>query len=222
MCFHLFEQRRRDRGFGDGSPRREKAGDPVAAAGEGAVEETRQDPGAGESEEGGGPAVPPRAAQDLGERLFTGENRPVRQNEVHRLEACGLGDRGESRTGFRGSAGEIFEGAGGHGVAPDPVGGRAAHRAIRVVDQDDGACIHLPIVCREGKLPGWKAEDAFFRGNVPSVALHKYSCIRVPLHPPRLRCAPSPYLLSTPRSRRLAGCGASALSVLRRIYEAQR
>ncbi len=126
----------------------------MAAACEGAVEETRQDPGARESEEDGGPAVTPRAAQELGERLLTGENRPVRQNEVHRLEACGLGDRGESGTGLRGTAGEIFEGVGDHGVAPDPLGGSAAHRAIRVVDQDDGACFHLPIVCPEGKLPG--------------------------------------------------------------------
>jgi len=139
----------------------------VAAAGEGAVEETRHDPGAGESEEGGGPTVPPRAAKDLGERLFPGEDLPFRQDEVHRLEACGLLDRRESCPGFVGPAGEIFEGAGGHGVAPDPVGGRAAHRALRIVDQDDGACFHLPIVCREGKLPRWKPEDAFLRGNVP-------------------------------------------------------
>src|SRR5512140_3138468 len=105
----------------------------MAAPCEAAVKETRQDPGAGEREETGGPPVPPRAAQDLGERLFTGENRPVLEDEVDGLEACGLGDRGESRTGFRGAAGEIFEGAGQRGVAPDPVGGRAAHRAIRVV-----------------------------------------------------------------------------------------
>ena len=109
----------------------------MAAAREGAVEETRRDPCAGEPEEDGGPAVPTRAAQDLGERLFTGENRSVRQNEVHRLEAGGLGDRGESRAGFRGAAGEIFEGIGVQGVAPDPVGGRAAHRAIRIVDDSD-------------------------------------------------------------------------------------
>ena len=133
----------------------------MAAACEGAVEETRQDSGAWESEEDGGPAVPPRAAQELGERLLTGENRPVRQNEVHRLEACGLGDRGESRTGSRGTAGEIFEGVRDHGVAPDPVGGRAAHRAIRVVDQDDGACFHLPIVIRERIVP--------FRGYFPPI-----------------------------------------------------
>jgi len=125
----------------------------MAAAREGPVEEARHDPGAGETEEDGGPPIPPRAAQDLRECFFAGEGRPVRQNEVHRLEACALGDRGESRTGFRGAAGEIFEGAGDHGVAPDPVGGRAAHRAIRIVDQDDSACFHLPIVCREGKLP---------------------------------------------------------------------
>ena len=126
----------------------------MAAACEGEVEKTRHDPGAGEPEEDVGPPVPPRAAQDLGERPFPDEDRPVRQNEVHRQEACGLGDRGESRTGFRGAAGEVFEGFGDHGVPPDPVGGRAAHRAIRVVDQDDGACIHPPIVCREGMLPG--------------------------------------------------------------------
>jgi len=110
--------------------------DPVASPCEGAVEEVRQDPGARESKEDGGPPIPPRAAQDLGERFFPGENRPVRQDEVHRLETCGLGDRGEPRTRFRGAAGEILEGAGGHGVAPDPVGGRAADRAFRVVDQD--------------------------------------------------------------------------------------
>src|SRR3970282_1427093 len=33
--------------------------------------------------------------------------------------------------------------------------------------------------------------------------------------------APSPYLPSTPRARRLAGCGASTLSVRHRIHEAQ-
>jgi len=49
--------------------------------------------------------------------------------------------------------------------------------------------------------------------------LHKYSCIRGPLHPPRLRCAPSPYFPSTPRSRTPCGCGASDLSVPRRICE---
>jgi len=119
-------------------PRWEKSGDPVAAACEGAVEDTRQDSGAGESEEDGSPAVPPRAAQDLGERFFTGENRPARQNEVHRLEAYGLGNRGESRTGLRGAAREIFEGVGVQGVAADPVGGRAAHRAIRIVDENSG------------------------------------------------------------------------------------
>jgi hypothetical protein len=59
--------------------------DPVAALCEGAVEETRHDPGAWESEEDGGPPVPPRAAQDLRERQFTDEDRPVRQDEVHRL-----------------------------------------------------------------------------------------------------------------------------------------
>src|SRR5512135_3676645 len=52
-------------------------------------------------------------------------------------------------------------------------------------------------------------------------SIHKSGCIRVPLHSPRLRCAPSPYLPSTPRSRRLAGGGASILSVRHRIYEAQ-
>ena len=110
----------------------------MPSACEGAVEETRQDPGSREPEEAGGPPVPPRAAQDLGERLFPGEDRAVRQNEVHRLEAGGLGDRGESRTGFRGPAGEIFEGVGVCGVAPDPVGGPAADRAIRIVDKRNG------------------------------------------------------------------------------------
>ena len=93
--------------------------------------------------------MPPRAAQDLGERLFPGEDRAVRQNEVHRLEAGGLGDRGESRTGFRGPAGEIFEGVGGCGVAPNPVGGPAADRAIRIEDQDGRALSHQRIVYRE-------------------------------------------------------------------------
>ena len=57
----------------------------MAAACEGPVEETREDPGAGEPEEDGEPPVPPRMVKDLGERLFTGEDRPARQNEVHRL-----------------------------------------------------------------------------------------------------------------------------------------
>lgn len=109
----------------------------MAAACEGPVEEARQDPGAGEPEEDGGPPVPARAAQDLGERLFAGENRPVRQDEVHRPEACGLGDRGESGTGLRGAAGEKLEGARDGCVAPDPVGGRAAHRAIRIVNKSN-------------------------------------------------------------------------------------
>jgi len=106
----------------------------VAASCEGAVDETRHESGAGEPEEDGGPPVPPRAAKDLGDRPFTGENRPVGQDEVHRLEARGFGDRGESRTGFRGAAGEIFEVVGNRGVAPDPVGGRSADRAIRIID----------------------------------------------------------------------------------------
>src|SRR5512143_3146799 len=55
----------------------------------------------------------------------------------------------------------------------------------------------------------------------PGAAIHNYGCIRGPLHPSRLRCAPSPYLPSTPRSRRLAGYGASALSVRHRTYEPQ-
>ena len=117
----------------------------MAAACEGAVEETRQDPCAGEPEEASGPPVPPRAAQDLGERLFPGEDRAVRQNEVHRLEAGGLGDRGESRTGFRGAAGEELESVGCRGVAQDPVGGRAAHRALRVVDQSNRDRFHQQI-----------------------------------------------------------------------------
>ncbi len=121
----------------------------MASAREGAVEEARHDPGAGEPEEDGGPPVSPRAAQDLGERLFPGENRSVVQDEVHRLKACGLGDRGESRTGFRGAAGEIFEGVGNGGAAPDPVGGRAAHGAIRIEDQDGRSLPHVRIVCRE-------------------------------------------------------------------------
>jgi len=121
----------------------------VAAAREGAVEETRRDPCAGEPEEDGGPAVPTRAAQDPGERLFTGENRSVRQNEVHRLEAGGLGDRGESRAGFRGATREELESVGGCGVAPDPVGGRAADRAIRIEDQDGRVRAHHRIVSRE-------------------------------------------------------------------------
>ena len=130
-------------------PRWKKSGDPVAAACEGAVEETRQDPGAWEPEEVSGPAVPPRAAEDLGERFFSGENRPVRQYEMHRLEAGGLGDRGESRTGSRGAAGEIFEVVGDRGVTPDPVGGRSADRAIRIEDQDGRTRVHTHIVCRE-------------------------------------------------------------------------
>ena len=120
-------------------------GDPVAAAGEGAVEEARQDAGAGEAEEVGRKAVPPRAAEDLRERPFAGEDRPVRQDEVHRLEACGLRDRGEPCPGFFGSAGEGFEGVPVHGVAQDPVGGRASHRAFRVVDQRNGARSHQQI-----------------------------------------------------------------------------
>lgn len=121
----------------------------MAAAGEGSVEEARQGTGAGEPEEDGGPSVPPRATQDLRERLFAGEDWAVRQDEVHRLEAGGLGDRGESRPGFPGAAGEIFEGVGDGGVAPDPVGGRAAHRAIRVEDQDGRGRVHPRIVYRE-------------------------------------------------------------------------
>ncbi len=38
--------------------------------------------------------------------------------------------------------------------------------------------------------------------------------IRGPLHPPRLRCPPSPYRGGYASVGRLAGCGASALSVL--------
>jgi len=129
--------------------RGEKAGDPVAAVCEGPVEETRHDPGAGEPEEDGGPAVSLRAAQDLGERFFPGEDHAVRQDEVHRLEAGGFGDRGESRTGFPGAAGKELESVGGHGVAQDPVGGRAAHRAIRVEYQDGRARVHQRIVYRE-------------------------------------------------------------------------
>jgi len=121
----------------------------VAAAGEGAVEEARQDPDSGEPEENGGPPVPPRAAQDLRERLFPCEDCAVRQNEVHRLKACGLGDRGESLPGFLGAAGEIFERVGGRGVAPYPVGGRLADRAIRIEDQDGCTRVHTHIVCWE-------------------------------------------------------------------------
>jgi len=121
----------------------------VASACEGAVEKTRHDRAAGEPEEGGGTPVPRRSAQDLGERHFTGENRSVRQNEVYRLEARGLGDRGEPPTGFRGTAGEIFEGVGNGGAAPDPAGGRAADRALRVEDQDGRVRAHAHIVCRE-------------------------------------------------------------------------
>jgi len=41
-------------------------------------------------------------------------------------------------------------------------------------------------------------EGALFAGSVSpggrlSVPIHEYGCIRAPLHPPRLRCAPSPY-----------------------------
>ena len=121
----------------------------MAAAGEGSVEEARQRADAGEPEEDDGPPVPPRAAQDLRERLFPGEDCAVRQNEVHRLEARGFGDRGESRTGFRGAAGEELERVGGHCVAPDPVGGRSADRAIRIEDQDGRVRVHQGIVYRE-------------------------------------------------------------------------
>ena len=121
----------------------------MAAPCEGAVEEARQEPGAGEPEEDCGPPVPTRAAHDLGECLFPHENRSVVQDEVHRLEARGFGDRGESRTGFRGAAGEELERVGGHGVAPDPVGGRSADRAIRIEDQDGRTRVHAHIVCRE-------------------------------------------------------------------------
>ena len=121
----------------------------MAAAGEGAVEETRHDPDAGKPEEDDGPPVPPRAAQDLRERLFPGEDCAVRQNEVHRLKACGLGDRGESRPGFPGAAGKIFERVGDRGIAPDPVCCRAAHRAIRIEDQDGRVRVHQGILYRE-------------------------------------------------------------------------
>ena len=127
-----------------------------------AVEEARQEPGAGEPEEGGGPPVPTRAAQDLGERLFPGEDRAVRQDEVHRLEAGGLGDRGESRTGFRGAAGEIFEGVGerrrcaGPSRRPRGTPGNPRRRSGRPRARSSAHC-----------MPG-------SRGNVPSVAFHKY------------------------------------------------
>ena len=121
----------------------------MAVAGEGSVEEARQEPGAGEPEEDGGPPVPARAAQDLRERLFPGEDCAVRQNEVHRLEARGFGDRGESRTGFRGAAGEELERVGDRGIAPDPVCCRAAHRAFRIEDQDGCTRAHTHIVCLE-------------------------------------------------------------------------
>jgi len=136
-------------GFENDSSRREKAGDPVAAACEGPVEEARQESGAGEPEEDGGPSVAPRALKDLGERLFTGEDRPVRQDEVHRLKARGLHDHRKSSSGFFGPAGEKFEGVGIDGVAPNPVGGRAARRAIRIVDQDGRSRVHTHIVCLE-------------------------------------------------------------------------
>ena len=125
-------------GRGNDSPRRDKAGDPVASARESAVEKTRHDPGAGEPEEDSGTPVPHRTTENLGDCHFTGEDRPSRQNEVHRLEARGLGDRGESPTGFRGTAGEELESVWGHGVAPDPVGGRAADRALRIIEKNRG------------------------------------------------------------------------------------
>ena len=121
----------------------------MASACEGAVEEPRHDPGAGEPEEDGGTPVPHRSAEDRGERHFTGEDRPSRQNEVHRLEARGLGDRGEPPTGFRGTAGEELESVRSHGVAPDPVGGRSADRALRIEDQYGRVRAHAHIVCRE-------------------------------------------------------------------------
>ncbi len=58
-------------------------------------------------------------------------------------------------------------------------------------------------------------------GSFLSAAFHKYGCIRGPLHPPRRSTRSLTVLASTPRSRRLAGCGASALSVRHRIYETQ-
>ncbi len=51
-----------------------------------------------------------------------------------------------------------------------------------------------------------------------SASIHKYGCIRAPLHPPRLCCAPSLY--ATVRlSRAPRRHGASTLSVRHRIYE---
>jgi hypothetical protein len=51
-----------------------------------------------------------------------------------------------------------------------------------------------------------------------STPLHKYGCIRAPLHPLQLRCTPSPY--ATVRlSRAPRRHGASTLSIRHRIYE---
>jgi len=107
----------------------------MAQPGERPVEKARHEPCSGEPEEKGGRPIPARATQDFGECPFPGEDRPVRQDEVHRPEACGLRDRGKPRPGLFGSARQVFEGVADRGVATYPVGGRTADRAIRVVDQ---------------------------------------------------------------------------------------
>jgi len=78
---------------GRDSPRREKAGDPVAAAGEGSVEEARQGAGAGEPEEDGGPPVPPRATQDRATTALGSLSRP---NSGYSSSASQLGSKSET------------------------------------------------------------------------------------------------------------------------------
>ena len=54
-----------------------------------------------------------------------------------------------------------------------------------------------------------------------STPFHKYGCIRAPLHPLQLRCAPCAVLLRVRLSRAPRWRGASTLSVRHRIYEAE-
>src|SRR4030066_1243381 len=80
-------------------------------------------------------------------------------------------------------------------------------------------CPDSPSPCHD-RLP-----ESVVRGTkcdgILSTPFHKYGCIRAPLNPLQLRCAPCAVLLRVRLSRTPRWRGASTLSVRHRIYEAE-
>jgi hypothetical protein len=89
---------------------------------------------------------------------------------------------------------------------------RALRRGARSVYSGGASFRGIPCGVGRGRAPNCECRGPWLAGLQRSIPSDPG--IRGPLHPPRRRCPPSPYRCGYASVGRLAGCGASILSVL--------